>query len=188
MESNQSRVMKISWVAADSVATDPTLDVDKIKNIGPIWGGWKTWRSCSTDNVICHRVDDARLLISKNFHIRCNMYIPEINYQELDRPSGVKLYHGEFHLDIDHPDEIVAMHLASANSDIVLLLGYDLTEKKYNDKLSQHKWHVYKNYVRQLIIGTPQVQWVLLDCNGQIDKIFEKIENLQFDTMQNILS
>lgn len=180
--------MKISWAVADSVATDPTLDIEKIKNLGPIWGGWRTWRSCSTDNVICHRLEDARTLISKNFHTRCNMYIPQSSYQDLDRPSNVKLYHGEFHVNVESPDEIVAMHLASSNSDIVLLVGYDLEEKQFDDKLSQHNWHVYKNYVRELITSTPHVQWVLLNCTGQIDKIFQKIENLQFDTMQNILS
>lgn len=181
--------MNINWVVADSVATDPTIDIEKLKNIGSIWGGWRTWRSCATDNVICHTADDARALVSKQFHTRCNLYLPQSEFQDLGRPAGVKLYQGNFHLDVNHPDEIVAMHLASTNCNIVLLLGFDLAEKNLdNDKLSKHQWHVYKNYVRQIISDSPDVQWVLLDNNGQIDKDFKKLENLQFDSLQNILT
>ena len=179
--------MKINWVAADSVAADPTLDIEKLKNIGPIWGGWRTWRSCETDNVICHRLVDARSLIAKQFHSRCNLYIPNSGFQDLGRPEKVKLYQGDFHLDVDSPDEIVAMHLAAIDCNIVLLLGFDLEEKSFTDKLRQHQWHVYKNYVRQIISDSPDIQWVLLDSKGQISKEFVKIENLQFDTLQNIL-
>lgn len=181
--------MKINWVVADSLATDPTVDIEKLKTIGPIWGGWRTWRSCSTDNVICHNINDARPLVAKQFHTRCNLYLPQASFAELDRPEKVNLYQGEFHLDVDHPDEIVAMHLASTKADIVLLLGFDLgTKPNLTDRLAKHNWHVYKNYVRQLIVASPDVQWVLLDCNTKIEKDFEEIPNLLFDKLENVLT
>lgn len=181
--------MRINWVVADSVATDPTLDIEKLKSIGPIWGGWRTWRSCSTDNVVCHKINDARPLIAKQFHTRCNLYVPQSSFADLDRPTKVNLYQGEFHLDIDRPDEIVCMHLASTKSDIVLLLGFDFGEKNFDDnKLAKHNWHVYKNYVRQVVVDNPDVQWVLLDNTKKIEKEFKKIPNLLFDALENVLT
>ena len=109
--------MRITWVLADTAQLDPTIDIAELKNIGPFWGSWKTWRSWTTDNVICHDVHQARNLVVKNFHSRCNLFLPATAYQDLDRPTGVQLYQGNFHQDIDRPDDIVSMHLASKNSD-----------------------------------------------------------------------
>ena len=181
--------MRINWVLADAAEINPAIDLERLKNIGPFWAGWRTWRSYNTDNVVCHEESDARNLISRNFHSRCNMYLPEGVYQAVDRPMGVKLYHGEFHEIVDHPDEIVAMHLASTKADIVLLLGFDLGVKPdLTDRLAKHNWHVYKNYVRQLIVDSPDVQWVLLDNNTEIEKEFKKIPNLLFDKLENVLT
>jgi len=190
MEVDKGNCMKLSWVVADAVATDPTIDIEKLKTIGPIWGGWKTWRSCATDNVICHELADARQLVSRNFHTRCNLYLPASNYQAVDRPSDIKVYQGDFQLEVEHPDEIVAMHLASQTSDIVLLLGFELLEHSKNDadKLTNHKWHVYKHHIRQIIADKSDVQWVLLDQTDQLDKIFKALPNLQLDTLSNIVS
>jgi hypothetical protein len=181
--------MKINWVLSDTVLVDPTIDIDLLKNIGPFWGGWQTWRSYNTDNVVCHDIARARNLINNNFHARCNLHVPAVAYQDLGRPTGVKLYQGEFVQMVDHPDDIVSMHLATGSSDIVLLLGFDLTQKaQIDDKLQMHKWHNYKNYVRQIITNSSAVQWVLLDQMSEIDKDLQNIPNLQFDTLKNILS
>lgn len=189
MENNTGLDMKINWVLADNLAIDPTINLDHLKNIGPFWGGWQTWRGYNTDNVVCHDVSQARSLINNNFHTRCNLHIPASVYQEIDRPAGVKLYQGEFNQLVDYPNDIVSMHLASGSSDIVLLLGFNLSQKLDTvDKLQSHKWQNYKNYVRQIIQSSSSVQWVLLDQLGEIDKDLEKISNLQFDTLQNILS
>lgn len=180
--------MKISWVLADSAQLDPTIDISELKNIGPCWGGWQTWRSWSTDNVICHDQSQARNLISKNFHTRCNLFLQASVYQELDRPAGVKLYQGEFHQEVDHPDDIISMHLAAGNSDIVLLVGFDLQIRNLDhDKLAKHKWHNYTQYVLHMFNGNPNIQWVLLDHSNNIDKQLKKVPNLQFDTLENVL-
>ena len=181
--------MRISWVLADSAHLDPTIDIAELKNIGPCWGGWVTWRAWSTDNVVCHDPLQARNLISKNFHSRCNLFLPAETYQELDRPAGVKLYQGEFHQEVDHPDDIVSMHLASSNSDVILLVGFDLQLRNLDhDKLAKHKWHNYKQYILHILTGNLNTQWVILDHPNKIDPELKRVPNLQFDTLENVIS
>lgn len=181
--------MKITWSLADSAHLNPSIDIDTIKNIGPLWGGVQTWREWSTDNVVCHDLHRARDLVTRQFHTRCNMYLPASVFQELDRPSGVKLYNGEFHQAVDNPDDIVSMHLAASGSDIVLLVGFDLAGKNLDhDKLAKHKWHNYKHYIKHIILGNPTVQWVLLDQVAEIDKDLEDLPNLLFDKLDNVLT
>ena len=181
--------MKLNWVLADSVEINPAIEIERLKAIGPMWGGWRTWRSYSTDNVICHTDVDARNLISRNFHTRCNMYLPESVYQLVDRPNGVKLYQGEFHELVDSPDEIVSMHLAAAFSDIVLLSGFDLQPRNLDhDRMAKHKWHNYVQYFLHIVKGNSGVQWVLLDHSPDIEKVLKDLPNLLFDTLDNVLT
>lgn len=181
--------MRITWVLADIAEVNPAIDIERLKNIGPFWGGWRTWRSYNTDNVICYSESEARNLITRNFHTRCNMYLPESVYQQVDRPAGVKLYQGEFHEIVDHPDEIISMHLAAAASDIVLLIGFDLSSRNLeHDKMAKHKWHNYVQYFMHIIKGNPNVQWVLLDHATNIEKVLKDLPNLQFDTLDNVLA
>jgi hypothetical protein len=181
--------MRISWVITETAHLDPTIDISVLKNVGPFWGSWKTWRSWTTDNVVCHDAYQARDLVSKNFHQRCNLYLPSSAYQSLDRPTGVRLYEGEFHQLIDYSDDVVSMHLASGNSDIVLMFGFDLGDKNLeHDKLAKHKWVSYQKYVQQIITDASAVQWVMLDYKPEISKELKKVPNLQFDTLQNVLA
>lgn len=181
--------MRISWVITETAHLDPTIDISGLKNVGPFWGSWKTWRSWTTDNVVCHDAQQARDLVSKNFHQRCNLYLPSSAYQDLDRPMGVQLYEGNFHQIIDYPDDVVSMHLASGNSDIVLMLGFDLADKNLDhDKLAKHKWISYQRYAQQIITDASSVQWVMLDYKAEISKELKKVPNLQFDTLENVLA
>jgi hypothetical protein len=180
--------MNISWVFADNITLDPVADVLKMKTIGSFWGSWKTWRGCSTDNVVCHDFGKAQELIKRSFHTNCNFYIPNENWVMLDRPDGVKLYEGKF-LDDYQPEEIVAMHLAAGVSDIVLLLGFDWQEQeKKSDKLLEHRAHVYRTLINHAIADNPKVQWVLIDHPGDIMKMLTNLENLSQDTMKTALS
>jgi hypothetical protein len=180
--------MNISWVFADTLVLDPLTDVDTMKEIGPMWGSWRTWRSCSTDNVICHDLAKAKELMKRNFQTSCNFYIPNQHWTTLDRPEGVRLYEGSF-LDEYQPEEIVAMHLAASQSEIVLLLGFDLSEKaKQPEKLLEHRAHVYRTLVKHVIENNPEVQWVLVDHEGDIMKMLRNLPNLTKDTMEMALS
>lgn len=181
--------MRITWALTNSASINPAIDIERLKAVGPFWGGWRTWRSYSTDNVVCHLESETRDLVSRNFHTRCNLHVPASVYQALDRPAGVKLYQGEFKETVDAPDDIVSMHLASAQSDIVLLIGFDLQPKDFGaDKLAAHKWHNYKYYVLHIIKDNPNVQWVILDHPGDVEKMFKDLPNLLFDTLDNVLT
>ena len=179
--------MNVSWVLADTFVLDPTLDIKEIKEIGPLWGSWKTWRGCQTDNVICHNLEKSRELLQRKFQQNCNFYIPNSNWVTLDRPDGVKLYEGSF-TDEFQPEEIVAMHLAASQSDIILLLGFDLSEKHKNpNKLLEHQAHVYRTLIKHAIEQNPEIQWVLVDHPNPIMKMLSKLPNLTTDTMDNCL-
>jgi len=180
--------MKISWVFSDTVALDPTVDLAKIKEIGSIWGSWRTWRGYQTDNVICSDVKKGAELIKRAFHSICNFYIPNSAYVVLERPQGVKIYQGEFVHDVANQEEIVAMHLAATDSDIVLLIGFDFCQKEpLSDKLQEHRRKNYEGLTRQAIIGNPQVQWVSLDSIGQLRKDLVGLDNFTQDTLANVI-
>jgi hypothetical protein len=179
--------MNISWVLADSCVIDPTVDIGTLKEIGPIWGSWRTWRSCQTDNVICHKLNKAQDLLNRNFQNSCNFYVPNSLWINLDRPENVNLYEGAF-VDEFQPEEIIAMHLAASNSDIVLLLGFDWSERLKNpNRLEEHKFQAYRSLVSHAISDNSSTQWVLVDHTAPIMKMFSKLKNLTKDSMENCL-
>jgi len=181
--------MNIAWVLADSTTFGPEVDIDQLKTIGSFWGGWSTWRGCATDNVICNDLDKSGALLKRKFQEGCNFYIPNSSYQILGRPDQVKLYEGAFVHDVDHQDEIVAMHLAAAFNDIVLLAGFDWLEPGVNsDKLLEHRARNYRGLVRQAIVDNDHCQWVLVDHPDPIMKHLSNLPNLSTDTMENVLT
>jgi hypothetical protein len=164
-------------------------DIAKMKNLGSMWGSWRTWRACSTDNVICHEFSKAEELLQRNFQMTCNFYLPNDSYIALNRPDNVRLYEGKFVDNIVQSDEIVAMHLAASTSDILLLLGFDWREQeKSPDKLIEHRRQVYKLLVKNVVKDNPQTQWVLVDHPGELDPDLASLENLTKDTMAVALS
>lgn len=180
--------MNINLVLSNCAEIDPTIDLIKLKELGSFWGGWRTWRSCQTDNVICHDMSKAQELIQRDFHKTCNFYIPNSVYVSLDRPAGVKLYEGTFIHELDNQEDIVSMHLATATADIVLLLGFDFSEPaKLEDRLAEHRAHNYRSLTRQVILDNTKTQWVVLDHPAEFRKDLQDLPNLGRDTLINIL-
>ena len=181
--------MKISWVVADSAVLDPGINVEQIKNIGSIWGGWRTWRGCGTDNVVCNDLGKARELLQRKFNEICNFYVPKPFYVDLDRPSQVHLYEGQFTFEVDNPEELIAMHLAASQSDIVLLLGFNLLLKSKNsDRLIEHCAQNYRTTIKHLVNDNPQVQWLLIDHpDGKLIDELKNVDNVTRDTLLNII-
>jgi len=186
---HQGFPVKISWVLADAVQLDPMQNVDELKRLGAFWGSWLTWRACATDNVICHSMSQADQLIRRGFQHSCNLYIPNAVYTSLDRPPSVCLYEGDFVHDVIRQEEIVALHLAATTSDIVLMLGFDLTELRPDaDRLQDHRAHHHRHHVRQAIKTYQQVQWVLVDHEAPLDPNLNKLTNISTDTLENVLA
>lgn len=180
--------MNISWVLSDSAILDPLQDIAVLKNIGAFWGSWRTWRACQTDNVICNDPVKADDLIRRDFQKSCNFYIPNSVFQQLSRPDGVNLYEGSFTHDVEQKDEIVAVHLVTGASDIVLLLGFDFTENPPSpDRLQEHRIQNYRGLLRQAIKDNSHIQWVLVDHPGEIGQDMTVLENLTTDSMANVL-
>lgn len=180
--------MRVNWVFAHRHQLDPTIDIDTIKGIGPSWGSWRTWRSCNTENVICHDRAKAQELIGRAFQSVCNFYIPKKYYQDLNRPVGVKLYDGDFVQELDHLEDVVAMHLVSNISDIVLLGGFDFsTLPQVADQFEQHKLRNYHGLIRSVIAANETVQWVAVDHPPELDKAYQNLPNLTCDSMSNVL-
>jgi hypothetical protein len=181
--------MNISWVLADSAVLDPIQDLADLKRIGAFWGSWRTWRAWQTDNVICHDMSKSADLLKRNFQANCNFYIPNSVYSSLDRPLDVKLYEGAFVHDVDRQEEIVALHLAASTNDIVLLLGFDLTELKADsDRLRSHRAHHHRNLLRQAIKDHDHVQWVIVDHPDKLDPNLVNLPNVVTDTLATVLT
>ena len=181
--------MNISWILADDLLIDPTIDIADLKRLGTFWGSWRTWRAFQTDNVICHNQNKAAELIKRDFQRNCNFYIPNSVYTSLAHPNGVRLYEGEFVHDVVRQEEIVAMHLAASTSDVILLLGFDWQEQSKNpNRLLEHHAHVYRTLIKYCIENNSEVQWVLVDHPDEIMKSMSKISNLTKDTMDTALS
>lgn len=180
--------MNISWVFSSQYRLDPTVDIDAVKNLGPTWGSWKTWRSCGTDNVVCHDRSKAKELLDRSFHESCNFYIPQELYQSLNRPAGVNLYDGDYRAEVIDLEDIVAMHLAASTSDIVLLVGFDLSKPEpVTDKFQRHRIENRLGLIRGLINRDQSRQWVLVDHPNTMDLAFQNLSNITCDEMSNVL-
>lgn len=180
--------MRINWCFASTLNFDATVDIEKYKSIGPSWGSWKTWRGCGTDNVICNDMQKSKELINRAFQAVCNFYVPKKFYTDLNRPVGVKLYDGDFNKECDEIEDIIAMHLAGSQSDIVLLVGYNFNiPDNFDDKLARHKMTNYHGLIRSIINSNQTVQWVLVDYSGELNKAYQNLTNLTCDSMDNVL-
>jgi hypothetical protein len=180
--------MNVSWVLSNSLVLDPSIDLEAVKTVGPFWGGWQTWRSCGTDNVICNDFDRAKSLLTRKFNEGCNFYIPNTIYQSLDRPSHVRLYDGTTDLDLENKEEIIAMHLAASQSDIVLLLGFNWQPQPKNpDRLQEHRAQNYRTLVKHAIVENQTVQWVLIDHAPKLMLELKDLPNLTQDTLDSVL-
>lgn len=179
--------MRVNWVFADTYQLDPSVNVERLKSIGPMWGSWRTWRSCSTDNVVCHDFKKCQDLMQHAFQAVCNFYIPKKFYQDLARPMGLKLYDGEYTEAMNNIEDIVSLHLVS-DSDIVLLMGFDFGKLEVPvDQFEQHKLKNYHGLVRSTIVANPNTQWVAVDHPHKFDLAYQNLPNLTCDSLENVL-
>lgn len=177
--------MEVSWVLSQDYS-DPIVKPETLKDIGAIWGSWKTWRSWNTDNVLCADSTKAQELIKRAFHSVCNFYVPQKAFTMLNRPSGVKVFEGNFPDDFPAQEDVIAMHLCSS-SELVLCLGFDLQEIELTDPKARHLAKSYEAAVRAVIKNNPNTQFVFIDHLGELDNSFSKLENISCDTYENVL-
>lgn len=182
-------MMNVNWILSDRAFLDPGIDIASLKEIGSVWGSWRTWRAYQTDNVICHDFQKGHDLIKRCLQNYCNLYLPNENYIKLNKPSNVKIYEGDFVHDVESQEEIVVLHLAASVSDIVLMLGFDFGEPvALPDRLQEHRAHNYRHLVKQAIKNHSNTQWVLVDHEHSIMKDWKDLSNLTTDTLSNVLA
>ena len=188
MEAIVQQIMNINWVIADGYQIDPTVDLDILKSIGPIWGSWTTWRACGTDNVVCQNQSKAQELIKRDFQNLCNFYTSSQFQQALNRPTNVKFYGGEFNQELDSIEDIISLHLAGNSGEIVLMMGFNFPPiAKLADRFELHKLKNRYGLVRSLITSKTDTQFVMIDHPKQMEKTYQTISNLTCDTLGNVL-
>ena len=176
--------MNIVW-AVSNTYPKKSINPEDLREIGSLWGGWKSYRSWATDNVICHDLKKAKDLVKRKFQEKTNFYIPKSFYPEVGRPTNVKLYDGDFPGTIPQPEELIALHLCSQVADVVLLLGYDLSEPKNKKNLPD-----YKNYISALrgaLELYEDTQFVLVNMRSDLPEQLTEYTNLTVDTLENVI-
>lgn len=179
--------MRTCWILG-SLWKEHTEHAEDLKKIGPVWSGPEAWRSFQSDNVISNDNKKSMSLLKRAFQSVCNFYIHKDAYATLGRPSGVKMYDGNFSQPMDHTNEIITCHLVAPSHDIVLLLGFDLSLIESDDLEVAHKNLAYLRAMKSVIYQTPNTQWVLVNNGSRtIFKELQDLPNFTCDEMKNVL-
>jgi hypothetical protein len=80
------------------------------------------------------------------------------------------------------------MFLASSQSDIVLLVGFDLTQPEAQDKIQEVKVRNHKGLFVQAIKSQPNVQWILVDHPEAVWKELAELPNFGRDSFDNVIA
>lgn len=179
--------LRINWVLSNNPASSTQHDIKTLSPKSQLWGGWSSWHTFMTDNIICHDHASATKLVEKKFYLSNKVYFPATFKIDFGVLPKVVYYGGEFAHEIDNCEEIVAMHLCASLSDIVLLHGFDWRNlSTHTDEFDQYKKHCYKNLVAEVIKACPNVQWVLVDHKELPFEELNGLENLCCDTLENV--
>lgn len=177
--------MKIAVVFANKTTIDPLADVTKTQKLGSTWGSWSLWHQCHPQNVICHDSDRAHHLIDGGFSDRCNFYVPAHVYETLKKPTHVRAYGGDFIHEVVDREDIVALHLAASQNDIVVMIGFDWSKVVTEDPIINHQQANREGLIHQVIKSNPKKQWVIIDSG--IPDFLSDIPNISVDTLNNVL-
>lgn len=175
--------MNINWVIGEHIILDPTTDIDRLKKIGSMWGSWKTYRACPTDNTICYDSTKAQELVKNKFNTMSNLYVHNSAFKDQETPKNIREFGGNFEHDVENRDEIICIHLCASIADIVLLYGFDWTESGIKSK-SEH----YHGLTLQAIKSYPDTQFLLVEHDSNLHPDYAVLDNLTTDTLANVLS
>jgi hypothetical protein len=171
--------MKIAWLFSENTILGPQIDIGQLHELAPIWGSWRTWRSYGTDNVICYDPAQAHQLIEQDYQKVCNLYVHQTAWEKANKPAGIHAFGGDFPINVQHPDDIVCMHLAASQNQIVLMVGFSLEQKQTVTP--------YIELIAQSVQTNPKTQWVLVDHPKDLLSPFAGLKNITCDTMNNVL-
>ena len=177
--------MNVVWIIGQEIK-DGIIEPTVISDIGPSWGSYRTWQEYKTDNCVCNDLRDAKDLIKRGFNTVCNLYLPEVFYTELGRPANVQLFGGTFDNDnYPYKDDLVAINLGCLHADIVLMIGFDLSEITLAGTEYTDRANYYLN-IKGYIEKHPEKQFVLINNIKEISNVFDSLDNLNEDSVDSV--
>ena len=91
--------------------------------------------------------------------------------------------------DVDGQDEIIAMNLAASVSEVVLLIGFDWSQKlQPADKFLEIKAKNYQGMISNAVRSMTNTQWILVDHPGDITPELAVLPNLGQDSLANVFA
>lgn len=180
--------MRFNWVLSREFSTCEDQDWQRIQNCAPTWSGSGP-RQITAQNTICSNAAGCLQLLKSAAYQRTNLYVPHDFWQEQGQPAVVRVFQATPYPNIPDVDDIVALHLAAAHSDIVLMLGFDLCLKIGTiDAKTAKTLQEYHGLLRSLIVNTPETQFVAIDQPQILAPSYQGIPNLTCDTLQAVLT
>lgn len=177
--------MKISVIIANRAILDPVINPENLQNLGTTWASWHQWHQCHPKNILCHSIEQAKRLVSKNFHSACNFWTHDRSFVD-ERPINVSAYGGDFVHEIPDPEEIIALWLTSSSSDIIVLVGFDWESLHTTDSVQLHQRAVRDDLIKQVIGKNEKIQWVIADAS--VPDLLKDFKNVTSDTLENMLT
>lgn len=180
--------MRVNIVYSAQFRPNDITPINKLKDLAPTWGSWKSWQVCDTDNVVCHELSHARELCKRELQTQCNLYLPQKFHHQLARPMGVNFYQGDFQEETIDIEDTVCMHLVAPHSDLVLMFGFDFSNPGViEDRFENHRMKNRFGLARGCMASYPDVQWVAIDHGKPPDLAFDSVPNFTRDVLKNVL-
>lgn len=180
--------MKISWLLAHGYDAEASAGSHPMKEIGSLWGSWTTWRNCQTDNVISAELDKSQQLLMRAFNAVCNFWINKNHFSALGRPTNVQQFDDNHPEVLDHREDIIAAELVSQRYDLILAVGFNLSNSDLDlDDYEKIKKSNYNKSMLKIISENPGTQWVFVDHSNKLCDEIKNLENVTCDKMENVL-
>jgi hypothetical protein len=168
--------MNVSWVLAEHAILPANVSASTLNSVAPVWSSWRNIRSYQVDNAVCYHTGTANQLIDCDWHQLCNLYVSS-EIQQQTKKSPIYAFGGSFDFDIPSHDDIVCLHLAASQNQVVLMLGFDLTQNQ-----------TYADLIYTTVSSYPDTQWVLVDNSNEPSAQLKELTNLTCDSMNNVLN
>jgi hypothetical protein len=181
--------VEICWVVQKDYDPKSDIGAEKMKELCTVWGSYKSWRQCQTDNCVVEDFSEARRLVDRDFNLKTNLWTHEENYDDLGRPEALSLHKITIDKTLQDKDDLVALALAGARYDLVMCIGFDISfHKDITDKLELHEHKRYLSAIANIVRGFDQTQFVFIDLPNDPAENFDGLENITCDNIQNVLT
>ena len=148
--------------------TASEIDLNNLKDIGPIWGPAESWRAFKTDNVVSVNYAEATDLVSRGLHTVCNMYVPTPFISKLSRNAALHSVPSYHVYPLSETVMPTLFSIAAKVADIVLVIGLPNEIPQYDRQL-----------IANIFTNSPTTQWVQLDTNDpQFGMLADTTENV----------